>query len=429
MDSYKNAVFRRNVFGVSVVEFFWGLGFPVVLESTFLQLFLKNLGASGFVIGIVPSLLIFGISICPLFSSYLSRNHRFKKPIVILLHLISGLSILIFGMILLFLRQTENIIVLFFASYTLFSICIGLTIPVWLNYLVRIFPETKTVSGLGYMMLAQNIGKVISAFFILKVVDEYSFSITSSAYVFIVTGLLFCFGALCFILTKELADPNDPERDDLSFLHHTKKSFLEIIRNRRFLMFLAADLDFYIIITVLSFYANYATGFFEVPAAVAAGLFVACIYGGSITVNIFLGAMNLLELKQKFILSKWISFILLVLLSFYPGYATFFLISYLLGFVRAIRNMVYPPAVKRFAGKSDATSYFALAPILTIPIGSGFPLVFGKILDYLSYMQEDAYRLLFGCSALFILVTLYFSFKTDFDSISENGGDAISSRM
>ncbi len=31
--------------GVATVELFWGLGFPVVLESTFLQLFLKSLGA------------------------------------------------------------------------------------------------------------------------------------------------------------------------------------------------------------------------------------------------------------------------------------------------------------------------------------------------------------------------------------------------
>ncbi len=82
---------------------------------------------------------------------------------------------------------------------------------------------------------------------------------------------------------------------------------------------MAADLDFYVILTVVSFYANYATGFYEVPAAVAAGLFVACIYVGSITVNIFFGAMNLLGLKQKFVLSKCISFTALVLLTFFPG--------------------------------------------------------------------------------------------------------------
>ena len=109
------------------------------------------------------------------------------------------------------------------------------------------------------MMLAQNIGKVVSSFFILKVVEKYSFSLNSSAYVFIVTGLLFSIGSLCFFLTKEIADPHDPERDNLSFLRHTRQSFVEILSNRRFLMFLAADLDFYVILTTLSFYANYAT--------------------------------------------------------------------------------------------------------------------------------------------------------------------------
>lgn len=414
MDRQKDAYFRRNVFGVSVVEFFWGLGFPIVLESTFLQLFLKSLGASSFVIGMVPALFILGISTFPLFSSYLSRNHRFKKPLVAILHLVSGLSILFFGLVLLVVDDGKNVLPLFFFCYTIFSLCMGLTIPIWLNFLVRIFSAKKTVPGLGVMMLAQNIGKVVSSFFILKVVEKYSFSLGSSAYVFIITGLLFAVGSLCFFLTKEIADPTDPKRNNLSFLRHTKQAFSEILANRRFLMFLVADLDFYVILTVLSFYANYATTFYEVRPSIAAGVFVGCIYTGSITVNIFLGALNLLRLKQKFLLSKCITFLLLLLLIFFPGPASFFLISYMLGVVRAIRNMVYPPMVKNFSGKTDSTPYFALAPILTIPIGSGFPLIFGKMLDILSFMEADAYKILFSCSALFLLVTIYFSLRIDF---------------
>ena len=291
----------------------------------------------------------------------------------------------------------------------------GLTIPIWLNILVRIFSVAKTVPGLGYMMLAQNIGKVISSFFILQVVEKYSFSLQSSAAIFIVTGLLFSVGSLCFFLTKEIADPHHPERDTLSFLRHTRQSFAEILGNRRFLQFLAADLDFYVILTTLSFYANYATSYYEVPPAVAAGVFVACIYSGSITVNIFLGALNLLRLKQKFILAKCITFLLLVGLVVVPGFWSFLVISYMLGLVRAVRNMVYPPMVKKFSGENDSTPYFALAPILTIPIGSGFPLVFGKLLDTLSFMQQDAYKILFCCSALFLLVTIYLSLKIDFE--------------
>lgn len=406
--------------GVSAVEFFWGLGFPIVMESTFLQLFLKNLGASGFAIGIVPALFVFGISTFPLVSSYLTRNSHFKRSFVAFLHVASGLSIFVFGVILLFLGQSDAVLPLFFASYTVFSLCMGLTIPVWLNYLVQIFSESKTVPGLGYMMLTQNIGKIISSLFILKVVADFGFSLHSSAWVFIATGAIFIIGSFFFFLTKELADPHEQVRDNNSFFNHTRRSVQEILANRRFLVFLAADLDFYVILTVLSFYATYATGFFNIPSAVAAGAFVTCIYSGSITVNIFLGAMNLLSLKQKLILSKTVTLTLLLLLIFLPGPISFFIISFLLGFVRAIRNMVYPPSVKKFAARTDATPYFALAPILTIPVGSGIPLLFGKMLDYLAYMGADAYRLLFACAALFVLVTLYFSLKTDYTATTAN---------
>jgi MFS family permease len=410
----KDACFKKNVVGVALVEFFWGLGFPIVMESTFLQLFLKSLGASSFTIGIVPSLFIFGVSTFPLLSSYISRNMRFKRPLVAILHIVSGLSIFLFGVALCFVHEVKDVLILFFAAYTVFSFCMGLTIPVWLNYLVRIFSEAKAVSGFGYMMLAQNIGKVASSFFILKIVDTYAFSLASSAWVFMGTGLLFIVGSCSFFLTVEVADPDDPECDDLSFFRHTMQALTEILKNRRFLIFLVADLDFYVILTTMSFYATYATGFFGVSAPVAAGIFVGCIYAGSITVNIFLGVMNFLGLKQKLVLSKLITLSLLILLTFFPGYYSFFLISYLLGFVRAIRNMIYAPSIKKFAGKVDVTSYFALAPILTIPVGSGFPLLFGKCLDILSFMEADAYRLLFGVSAVFILITLYFSVITDY---------------
>ncbi len=417
MDNYKDSYFRRNVFGVSVVEFFWGLGFPIVLESTFLQLFLKSLGASGFIIGIVPSLFIAGISCFPLFASYFTRNHRYKRPLVLVLHLVSAFSVLGFGAVLFFMREPLHILVFFFVSYGLFSICIGLTIPIWLNYLVRIFSEARVVPGLGYMMLFQNLGKIVSSFFVLKVVENYAFSPRSSAVVFMVTGLVFIVGALSFLITREVADPGDPEPDSRSFLLHTRESLKEILANRRFLLFLAADLDFTVILTVMSFYATYATGFFGVAPAVAAGYFVACIYAGSITVNIFLGTMNLLSLKQKFVLSKYVTVTLLLLLVAVPTPAAFFVISYLLGFARAIRNMVYAPLVKKFAAKTDVTPYFSMAPVLTLPFAAGYPLLFGRLLDHLSFLQEDSYRLLFGGSALLVLVALYLAVKTDYEGV------------
>ena len=418
MDQQKDFYFKRNVLGVSLAEFFWGLGFPVVLESTFLQLFLKHLGASSFAIGIVPSLLMTGIACFPVFSSYLSCRFRLKMRLVVSLHLISALSILLFGGSLLFAKQAAAVLPLFFISYSIFSICLGLTIPVWLNYIVRIFSETKSVPGLGYMMLAQNIGKVIASIFILKIVDRYAFSPGSTSYIFIITGLFFVLGSLCFIITKEFADDDDEHEPALSFIQHTRTAFSEILANRRFLIFLvAADLEFVVIITSLSFYANYATTYFHVPTAIAAGMFVACIYIGSITVNIFLGMINLLSLKQKFITSKLITILMLVLLIFTPHYYIFFLVSFMLGFGRATRNMVYPPSVKMFARRKDATSYFALAPILTLPLSGGYPLLFGVMLDAMAGMGQLSYQLLFGMSAVLALIAGGFALFTDYREI------------
>ena len=414
MDSRKDRHYSRNVFGVSVVEFFWGLGFPIVLESTFLQLFLKSLGASSLLIGSVPFLFIIGISCFPIFASYHSRNYRFKRPLVIGLHLAAAILVFGFGVLLLFLKDAAYILPFFLIFYALFSISLGMGIPVWLNYLVRIFSEAKTVPGLGYMMMFQNIGKIISSLFILKVVEKFAFSPVSSAWVFMLTGLFFALGSISFLLTKEEADPKDPEPDTTSFFQHIREALADIISNRKFLLYLAADLDFYIILTVFSFYANYATGFYGVSPAVAAGFFVACIYAGSITVNILLGAMDLLSLKQKFILSKLVTLALLTLLVFFPSAPVFFVISFLLGFVRAIRNVVYPPSVKRFAARTDATPYFSMAPLLTLPFAAGYPLLFGKMLDYFAWMQQDSYRLLFGVSAAIILFTLFLSFRVDY---------------
>jgi hypothetical protein len=92
--------YRQNVFGISAVEFLWGLGLPVVVESTFLQLFVKSLGGSGMALGMIPVFFFIGISVFALLASYLTEGVAFKRRAVIVLHLVSGLSLLVFGALL-----------------------------------------------------------------------------------------------------------------------------------------------------------------------------------------------------------------------------------------------------------------------------------------------------------------------------------------
>ena len=411
----KDQYYRRNVIGISTVEFFWGMGLPVVVESTFLQLFLKNLGATSLTIGLIPVCLFLGSSIFALMSSYLTSDLVFKRKAVFLFHLISAVSILAFGIILYLFGYASHIIAVFFACYVIFSICVGMTVPVWLNYLVKIFNEDRSVSGLGYMLIAQNSARLISSFLIAGVVKQYAFSPGAAALIFISVGGVFAVGSLFFFLTREF--PQERAGDGAksgNFLRHIMDTTSHILHNRNFMFFLGADLEYPVIVTIISFYAAYATTHCRINQAVASGIFMGCIYAGAILSNFFLGTMGYLCVKNKYIFSKIVSAAAILLICYFCEHWSFYVASFFLGISRGTRMMVYAPAVKRLSGTEDSTAYFAVAPLFTLPFTIGWPLLCGKFLDYFAWLQADAYRIFFIASVALVLVTLLLILKTDF---------------
>lgn len=419
MDAQKDIYFKRNAFGVASVEFFWGLGFPVILESTFLQIFLMNMGASNFLIGMVPSILILGSSAFPLLASYLTQNSQNKKMIVVYLHVVSSLSTLLFGIFLFFVTDPSLILPVFFLSYLIFSICIGMTVPVWLNFLVKIFSQKKSVQGFSIMMISQNFAKLVSSIFIMKIVEACSMSLRSSAWIFLMAGLLFLVGSFCFMLTTELPGRQVKLIEKESFAGHIKRTVIEMIQNKNLMKYLAGDLDYYVILTIISFYANYAVQFFNISPGTAAGLFVALVYTGSILANFVIGTLDFLTLKQKFISTKIMCFVMLGILIFMPTLTGFLSASFLMGFCRGVRSIIYSPAIRKFADKEEITSYFAAAPLLTIVFGSGFPAVFGKILDTFAHLGSQAYVLVFSISMGLVVLIFAIALATDFENVKK----------
>jgi hypothetical protein len=407
--------FKQNVIGISSVEFLWGLGLPVVIESTFLQLFLKKLGASSFQIGLIPAFFFIGCSVFALLASYITSDLTFKRGAVILLHLVSGVCLVFFGIFLFFFGKVSAILFVFFISYAVFSVCIGTTLPVWLNYLVNILSPDRSVSGLGFMMIAQSVARLISSLFIIKWVETYAFSLKASAWVFIIVGFLFALGSLFFLVTREIPSGNQStNRQRRSFLRYVKASVRHILKNKNFLFFLAGDMDYFVVVTVISFYANYATTFCGIHPAIAAGAFVTFIYIGAIMVNIFLGSLNMLLARNKYIFSKISSITAMALLILFEYQWSFFLASLLFGIARGTRMVVFAPTVKKLSGLEDSTSYFAVAPLLTTAFALSLPMIYGKFLDHYSGLNGDAYRIVFFVSALLIMGTLYCLLQVDF---------------
>jgi MFS family permease len=426
--------FARNTFGVSSVEFLWGLGTPVVIESTFLQLFLRNLGARSVLVGLIPTLFSVGLALIAPISGTLTAPLTRKRPAVIGTHVAASLPLLGLGVYLWLAGFTSSTLSVFFAAYALFSVGVGMLWPVWQNYLVKIFAPAKAVPALAVMTSSQSVAKIISSFVILKMVERYSFSARGSALIFCLVGLTFLLGSFMFLATREselkrqLADgaaargafPAGRVRRSFGtlapgFAADFRRGAREVLANPNFLRFLGTELEYFALAGILAFYANYATEFCGISAPAASGLFVALNYAGGITANALLGWLGLLSLRSKFLVTKLMALAAVPLLCFSSSLASFLIVSFCFGASRGTRMAVFAPAVKQLSGKDDSTHYFALAPLLLLPLSAAIPLTAGALIDRLESLGSWSYRAVFLGMGVLIVAGILFLLRVRFE--------------
>ncbi len=403
--------FARNVTGICGVELFWGLGMPVVIESTFLQVFLRNLGASSFLVGLIPTLMSAGTAVFSLISYSLTVRLARKRGAVIAMHVASAVPVLAFGILLGAGGIRSNTLFLFLAAYSLFAVGVGLILPAWQNYLVKIFTAERSTRALALMMIMQSAAKLAGSLWLVRAVERYSFSAAGSSLVFTLVGLLFLAGSFSFLLTVEQPEPPAPQAGRLRLASLRSRA----AGNRGFLLLLGTDLEYFALGGVIAFYANFATEYCGVPPALASGLFVACAYLGGILVNTLLGWANLLAVRNKYLLTKLLATAGILLLAAHPAPWVFYLVSLLFGASRGTRQMVYTPAVKRLSGASDATLYFAVSYILLLPFSTGLPLLNGAFLDHFARWGAWSYRGLFLAMAVLAMAGIWFTLRVPWE--------------
>jgi len=231
---------------------------------------------------------------------------------------------------------------------------------------------------------------------------------------------LFFGGSFLFLITREKSEssPKGYSAERAGLFH----GFGSVLRNRNFLLFLGTDLEFFALIVIISFYANFATEHCAIEPALASGLFVAFIYLGGISVNVLLGWFQLFSLKNKYWITKILAALAIPLIVIFCKPWAFLLASYLFGASRSTRMLVYAPGVKRLSGQEDATHYFAVAPLFTLPLSVGLPLLVGAALDRLSFMGGWSYRIVFLSMALLSVVSLIILSRIDSEALQPEQG-------
>lgn len=409
IDSY----FARNTIGLSSAEFFWGLALPVLFESAFLQIFLKQIGASNKIVGLVPSILATGVMLFSLMSAWFTSHLVKKKRTVIITHMTASMPFLVFGIILPYIPPSFRVGI-FITVYILFSFAIGITLPLWQNFIVKIFSPLKTLKANSIMMTAQIFARLIGSFFIFKSVEKYSFSIESASVIFISVGIVFFTGSFFFLIVHEPSSDNTVTRSTPHNMKTLAVAADHIFKNKNYLKYLAGTTESFATISVLSFYANFAVEFKGIQKEIAAGLFVACIYTAGVLTNILLGWLNLFKLKTKFLIARTAAVSGTIILIFSDSLLSFLSVSFILGISRAVNGSANAPAVKLLSGLDDATDYFAISTILIFPLSFSIPVLSGIIIDSLSSYGSFSYIAVFITLAVLQFTGFLFTAFTDF---------------
>lgn len=411
----KDKYFPINTFGVSAAEVLWGLGLPVIVESTFLQLFLNSLGASNKIIGLIPAILSAGIALFSLFSAYFTSHLVHKRRAVIITHFVTSFPFLILGIVFYNTGVTADTVTIFLGFYIAGALCVGLTMPVWQNFIMKIFSEKRTIPAIAIMFISQTCARLISSLIILHLVQKYEFSMRSSAIVFICVGITFFVGTFFFLFVKEICTDDDYSIKEAHNLKTIINAVAEIIRNRQFILYLISCIEIYTCITIISFYANYATIYYAIPKHLAAGLFLLFINGASILIYIFLGLLNIFKLKNKLVLSRVFALTAIIILLNANSLWGFLMASMFLGSSRATGILCFSPTIKKLSLVTDATDHFAVFQIIALPLSFGIPFLGGLFLDSFLYLGLFSYKILFGICAILIIISLCCILKIDFE--------------
>jgi len=269
--------FTRNALTISAGEFLWGLGLPVILESTFIPVFLSTMGVSNSRIGLTGMIFSISIAVIPLFAAYMTARMPYKKGPTVWLQVIPSAAVMCLGIYYIYFGVNKGSYPVFIIFYSLFAMGLAATIPVWQNFIVKIFTPGNSIRGISWMMISHNCAKLLSGTILAFIIGAVGMDLSYGGWFFFLTGLVFMTGSLVYFFARENRDEIDVKAEEsfaLYFFHYLG----HILKNRNMIYFLLQDIEFSAAVVAITFYARYAIDYCGIPVAQAGGSFIVCLF-------------------------------------------------------------------------------------------------------------------------------------------------------
>lgn len=394
----------RNVGWILSVELFWGISLALISMVAILPVFLTQLGASNAVLGVLPVIWILTNAFPGVFAAHLTARLAHRKRVVILLHVIAAVPWLFlaawFGLA--GPHRPGPSIAVFLASWGAAWIWMGLTIPVWINFIGKVTRSELRARSFGTIFFFQTLMGAIGGWVGSRIIGSSLAFPANYALGFLIAAVCMAVGALFFLpVVEEAGAVSEPGAALATIRSHAREILADKGGLRVYLSALLFSTGSYLLIT---YYPVYAQARFALRSRDSA-LYAAVCMGGSMLGSVLTGVVgdrfgyakvaviSVASLTAGLACAVW---------GAHPAY--YYVTAFALGvFVVADRLALYNLSMA-FSPHEDNTAYLGLVPALVAPFTALVAGSAGAFIDAFGFPRVALAGLAAALVALYLVV-------------------------
>ncbi|MBT4035925.1 MAG: MFS transporter [Candidatus Marinimicrobia bacterium] len=397
-------IHTRNTIFNAAGEGLWGFAMAFHNMNSVIPMFLAQMGASAFVLGLIPGGFILLVALPQLLSAYLFHQSPHIKKLNIGLHFAMAPIAFLIGMAFYyfeFVGQTG--IMVYLILWVIWSLSVGFLVPVWADFLASVTVASRRGRFFGITFTVNAIMGMIGGYVLKEVLSMDSLSFPSNfgaAFLIMTTAILI--GNIFFFFIKVIHPPT-PKKEQVDHWWQRLKTIY--IQDRNFRNYIYSRALAAATMMPLAFYGVDLQDRFDLPLS-SAGTFTFFLVVGQAIFNIVFGYIGDIYGRKMaiggFFLGHFLAGITAILATEpWMAYLTFVFVG--MGFGAGQSSfMVF---VYEFAGElGDRKLYYAALDTAVAPVIIVYISIAGLIVETFGTIPLYALSLAFVITGLLVFI-------------------------
>lgn len=360
----------RNLALLTAVETGWGFGMAFGFSASFIQLVMRQYGASDTQIGFLAAQ--WGFSTFPMvLAGYFTGHLRRKKSVVVWGHYLCVIPVALLAAAVALVPSNSAKIWCILAAEYAFGLSVGVLIPIWLTFMGKVMPPKKMGSGFGVTFFFQTLAGAgagqLAAWILVRWPGNVAACIGITAVVMAVANVF-------FLPVREPETEAAPR--PAAFLPFLRELFGQLRTHPQMRALLAAELLFCAQYGIVGFYAARAADF---GGNAATGATFTSVVAIAQAFSALLGGWLVDRIGPKPVLAAGRLAVAVAAVFAWraTGIGALIPAALCVGAFWGVRSSAGFAMFREVSGREEVTSLYGLFTLVVAPFAAAVPLVAG----------------------------------------------------